>query len=369
MMERLETDRELFKRTLASRGLAVAPWRVVYGIDALVKILKAEKRLWIKLNNSERGIKETFFHEDWSSSVTTVDKLAHDLGFLRDVCFFMIEGEVPGVEPGSDYFYNRGAIFPRGLYGWEKKGDAYLCTVRDVDKLPQAVTKVQQAMAPLYKKHNLCGGISYEVRQGKENIPYYIDACFDDKTEILTDSGWKYFCDLNQQEAVATLNTDTGVIEYQRPTDYIVNEYDGKLINISNREKSIECTVTPNHQVLRTDRTGKRIFKERADALTDKGFIPRSGIWEGEDSDSFVLPAYHHEWNFKGQYGHIICKKVKDEPERRIPVKKWFAFLAWYLSEGSSEKYTVTIAQRRYRDIVARISIILESVLFNWPII
>ena len=177
MMELLETDRELFKRTLASRGLAVAPWRVVYGIDALVKILKAEKRLWVKMNNSERRIKETFFHEDWPSSVTTVDKLAHDLGFLRDVCFFMIEGEVPGVEPGSDYFYNRGVIFPKGLYGWEKKGDAYLCTVRDVDKLPQAVTKVQQAMAPLYKKHNLCGGISYEVRQGKEKIPYYIDAC------------------------------------------------------------------------------------------------------------------------------------------------------------------------------------------------
>ena len=35
--------------------------------------------LAVKLNNSERGIRETFFHEEWSSSVVEVDHLAQEL--------------------------------------------------------------------------------------------------------------------------------------------------------------------------------------------------------------------------------------------------------------------------------------------------
>jgi hypothetical protein len=162
---------------LVSRGLAVPKYRVVYGIDKLVAILRKEDNLWVKLSNDERGIKETFFHETWKTSVTVIDQMAHDLMFLRDVCFFMIEEPIPGEEPGADIFYNKGAPLSHGLYGWELKGDAYLSVVRAIDKLPKAIQKVQNAMEPVYKKHGLSGGISYEIRIGKDRIPYYSDAC------------------------------------------------------------------------------------------------------------------------------------------------------------------------------------------------
>lgn len=44
--------------------------------------------------------------------------------------------------------------------------------------------------------------------------------CYDDETKILTDEGWKLFSELNKGEKVATLNQESGEIEYQIPLEY-----------------------------------------------------------------------------------------------------------------------------------------------------
>ena len=175
--EEQELDRELFKRTLKSQGLAYVPYRVVHGIDELVPILKKEDDLWIKLNTDYRGIKETFKHTTWKESKTAIDELACKLSFLRDTCTFMIEKNIPGVEPGGDWFVSRGILFSQGLYGWEDKGISYLCKVMDTDKMPAAIRTVNQAMAPVYRKYGIDGALSTEIRLAKDRIPRYIDAC------------------------------------------------------------------------------------------------------------------------------------------------------------------------------------------------
>ena len=175
----LEIDRSFFKDTLKEVGLPFAPYRIVHGIDELSVILRKENDLWVKMDVTIRGIKETFHHIDWKSSVNEIDELAHKLGFCRDVTEFMVETPVEkdGVEIGDDSMRLHGESFENSLYGIEDKGDGYSCKVVQSDKLPAPIQTINKAMLPIYQKHDICGAMSSEVRWGKEKKAYYIDAC------------------------------------------------------------------------------------------------------------------------------------------------------------------------------------------------
>lgn len=72
--------------------------------------------------------------------------------------------------------------------------------------------------------------------------------CYDDQTEVLTDSGWKLFKDVDVYvDKVATRAKD-GTLEYQVPDKYIENEYNGDLIAYDG--KRLNFAVTPNHNML-----------------------------------------------------------------------------------------------------------------------
>jgi hypothetical protein len=178
----LEIDRVLFKETLAKRGLATPKWKVITGIDNLREMAVKmpapfEKGFWVKPNVGERGVFETFFIKDYKTVRSKLDMIAHDLGVARDACEFMCESHIEGVEPGCDYFTSKGIPFETGLYGWEVKGDGYSARVMDLDKMPNALRKVNEAMAPVYKQYEISAHLSTEVRYGKDRIPYYIDCC------------------------------------------------------------------------------------------------------------------------------------------------------------------------------------------------
>jgi hypothetical protein len=209
------------------------------------------------------------------------------------------------------------------------------------------------------------GNFSNEMRVGKDKKGYMIDAtCYDDKTEVLTVDGWKLFRDCLKTDSLATLNVDTNEIEYQTPTHYITKNYDGEMVRISNRKQSIDCLVTPDHDILRTDRFKKRMFKEKASDLTDKGFIPRTGTWKSTDEEDFVLPEYHHEWNWVGMYGQTMCRKVYHAPAISIKLGDWAEFMAWYLSEGSNNhRSSVSISQTKHPD---KIKLVLNKLPFHY---
>jgi hypothetical protein len=173
----MEIDRELFKKTLVKRGLSVPKWDVVVGVDTLRERMIKEKDFWIKPNVGERGVFETFHHVDYKHSVAWLDRVAHDLGVVRNICRFMIEKGVPGVEPGSDFNVVNGEMCEVGLYGWENKGDSYSAVVRKLSEMPTCVKKVNDAMAPVYKEYNVTGAMSSEVRQGISKVPFFIDIC------------------------------------------------------------------------------------------------------------------------------------------------------------------------------------------------
>jgi len=69
--------------------------------------------------------------------------------------------------------------------------------------------------------------------------------CYDQRTEILTDSGWKLFADLVPSDLVASLEQGRGT--FVQPTKYICSEYTGELLGCNN--STLDYLVTPNHRL------------------------------------------------------------------------------------------------------------------------
>jgi hypothetical protein len=69
--------------------------------------------------------------------------------------------------------------------------------------------------------------------------------CFDDKTEILTDAGWKLFRDLNKTEKVASLVD--GEMRFVTPRDWMNFPSPGEMIGHKGRD--LDFLVSPNHRL------------------------------------------------------------------------------------------------------------------------
>jgi len=82
--------------------------------------------------------------------------------------------------------------------------------------------------------------------------------CYDEQTEILTDSGWKAFRDLLPSERVLTLDPDTLHSEWHYPKHYISEDYDGVMYKLANDR--LVLLVTPNHQFFVESRDGVKKF-------------------------------------------------------------------------------------------------------------
>lgn len=86
--------------------------------------------------------------------------------------------------------------------------------------------------------------------------------CYSDDTEILTSDGFKLFKDVKEDEAVATLNPDTGFLEFQKITKKFEYQHDGVLSTIKNR--TIDIAVTDNHNMwvsVVTSKDKKTVFR------------------------------------------------------------------------------------------------------------
>lgn len=73
--------------------------------------------------------------------------------------------------------------------------------------------------------------------------------CYDDKTEILTDSGWRLFRDLRKEDLVAQVD-DEGYMGFVQPTAYIDQAYAGPMIRFRDKNDKVDLLVTPNHRMV-----------------------------------------------------------------------------------------------------------------------
>ena len=194
-------------------------------------------------------------------------------------------------------------------------------------------------------------------------------SCMPPDTEILTDDGWKRFDELNQTERVATLNPNTNELEYNKPTGYICEPFDGELN--CGKNGMIEYEVTPNHNMFASE--AKNLTRKKLDLkliqssdLHGKNFhVKRDANWVGINKPTMVIPAMVEEGELVeeliSEYS-VIQKNSKRKnylvekygEDKYLEMDKWLQFFGFWMAEGWTSKsdglYQVGIAQSKDND-------------------
>lgn len=180
-----------------------------------------------------------------------------------------------------------------------------------------------------------------DIKKAEQGI-IYLDECFPEGTEILTESGFKEFKDLGEEEKVAQYTKD-GRIEFVLPERHISKYYKGNLIKYSHSNKKWSHTSTPNHNRVYFDKHGILLKTEAKNKLSDNTKLPISGILEIKENkkipDDFIrlYVAFCADGCIKNKYyGYLSFKK-----ERKIERLK-------NILENLNIEYTLTENSKGY---------------------
>lgn len=70
--------------------------------------------------------------------------------------------------------------------------------------------------------------------------------CFDEQTQVLTDSGWKYWAELTENDLLAVPSLDFQTYTFEKPKQLFVYDYKGVMLHCYSRDLDMLCT--PNHE-------------------------------------------------------------------------------------------------------------------------
>ena len=167
--------------------------------------------------------------------------------------------------------------------------------------------------------------------------------CNSSDTEILTENGWKFFYELENDDCVATIS-DKDELEYQKPLEIIEADYEGPMVRF--KKANIDLLVTPNHNMWVARRGGNKenyhynwVFKtaEKIFNTSTKRYpwiIKRDVVYNlGKSQEFHSLPD--------GDY-HTGVVGVD------IPTKLWLVFTGLMIGDGY-----LGINKRNYNLILA----------------
>lgn len=178
--------------------------------------------------------------------------------------------------------------------------------------------------------------------------------CYDPHTEILTADGFKPVSSVTVGESVATLNPQTNSLEYHAVEKTHAYRFDGKMVHF----KGIACDlmVTPDHMIYRrfTSGSGATAFRlsEARKELGHRTYTKMTAQceWHCTDVETVEIPPCMAPPSRRnpGEHHSLLTKGLT-----RFSVLPFVKFLAWYLTEGSSNaykkcgrvEYRVTISQ------------------------
>ena len=182
--------------------------------------------------------------------------------------------------------------------------------------------------------------ITSQKRLGIDVARFGDDRCFDDKTEILTDYGWKFFKDLSGKEKVMSV----GVNDEQSSWGDILHihkvPFSGEL-NVLEK-KHINFAITDNHRMLvrKNPKSSEYCFQPYRDLPKDFVVRETSG-WSGRNRKRKRFTMLK-----RMPYGGFHRKKYD------FDFMDWASFLGWFVSEGnvyvdkrSTYRYRVLITQ------------------------
>ena len=175
--------------------------------------------------------------------------------------------------------------------------------------------------------------------------------CYHPDTEILTEEGFRRVYALRIGDRVATLNPETGFLEYQPVLRLTSRQFQGDLVHFQGRR--IDLLVTPEHQIYREfrDSVGRATFR-LVDAQSVVGRrrptrMTAGARWAGASSDVVRIPSARSirpESRLDRRRGHATKGITEFEP------RAFVRFLGYYVTEGWCRKakrprYEIKLAQ------------------------
>lgn len=164
-------SRQVFKKL----GLDVPRGTLVNGLNALREHLQKVEDKWIKISVF-RGDVETFHHETFRLSESTLDDWARKWGPAAEQVEFIVDDPIDDAEEfGYDGGFSNGQWWPICMYGPEIKDGAYVGKVVEMERLPEPLQVVNDALTKLLSAYDYCGMLSTEVRVRKNGQPILME--------------------------------------------------------------------------------------------------------------------------------------------------------------------------------------------------
>jgi len=308
--DRLENDREFGQTELKNAGVnTLQSWNFTSFDEAVDFVKKNPDRYVIKPSGNAQNEKELLFVGQEEDGRDVEQVLVHyKMKWSNKIKFFQIQKYETGVEVGIGAFFNgNDFVYPININFEHKR---------------------------LFPKN--IGPSTGEM------------GCYDDKTEVLTNEGWKLFKDLSREDEICTLEPRTRVIEFNRPYAVVSFDHHKKLVSIQNR--GLDIVVTPDHNMFVESQQDYKKHRDnfefvKASDLQSLSRVMTTGRWIGRTQEYFVLPSI--------TFGHYEGRQVQlhETGETQIPMGDWLAFMGIWLSDGSvsanRESYKVSVAQKK----------------------
>lgn len=166
--------------------------------------------------------------------------------------------------------------------------------------------------------------------------------CYAEGTQVLTTKGWKEFKDVTTQDIVYSLNPQTREIEETSIVGVQKYPYNGELIHFFNR--SLECLVTPEHQMVYISKSGAHEIKKcnATEYKPSMGAFYRSAVNTAKDRTNIMFG------------------------DENIPFDVYCEFMGYYLADGSMQHdYGIVLSQDKGQPAWKRMQTCIKKMGFT----
>jgi hypothetical protein len=150
----------------------------------------------------------------------------------------------------------RSVILRKGIQGmvidpWNEIDHSRDGKLSETEHISRTISKIRQ-FARAHSVHIWV--VAHPTKMHKEDgvypvpTPYDVAGCHDEKTEVLTFSGWKQHQDVLPSDRVACYDPETGEMSYQTPQQIHIYDFEGEMHAYYGRQ--LNLVVTPNHKMI-----------------------------------------------------------------------------------------------------------------------
>jgi hypothetical protein len=183
-VEWLECDRQKSREFQKKRGMPTQETLFVKGITALKEVCQNPKKFFespvkeffVKVDNGNRGISESFKHVDYKTSLPRIKFIDYKVGPDSEEIKFICEEKLEGLEPGFDGITFDGDILYPTMAGYEIGKKSHLVRVYKNDsELPWVYKEMHEGMKLEFVKNKTRMFYSNEMIVTKDKTAYLLD--------------------------------------------------------------------------------------------------------------------------------------------------------------------------------------------------